>query len=111
MNIGRKRPAFTLVELMIVVVIIAILAGLTTVGTRIAIRKSKEATVTLALEQLSMAIEKYKNDIGEYPPDFTDLNAVTRHVRKRWPRCDYADNFVNEANNLLGYFELHIKKN
>ena len=105
MNTGKKRPAFTLVELMIVIVIIAILAGLTTVGTRIAIRRSKEATVTLALEQLSMAIEKYKNDIGEYPPDFTDLNAVTRHVRKRWPRCDYADNFVSLAveNDVFGW--------
>ena len=105
MNTAKNRPAFTLVELMIVIVIIAILAGLTTVGTRIAIRKSKEATVTLALEQLSMAIEKYKNDVGEYPPDFTDLNAVTRHVRKRWPRCDYAENFVSLAveNNVFGW--------
>ena len=105
MNTAKNRPAFTLVELMIVIVIIAILAGLTTVGTRIAIRKSKEATVTLALEQLSMAIEKYKNDVGEYPPDFTDLNAVTRHVRKRWPRCDYAENFVPLAveNNVFGW--------
>ena len=105
MNIGRRRPAFTLIELMIVIVIIAILAGLTTVGTRIAIRKSKEATVTLALEQLSMAIEKYKNDIGEYPPDFTDLNAVTRHVRRRWPRCDYADSFIALAveNDVFGW--------
>lgn len=105
MNIGRRRPAFTLIELMIVIVIIAILAGLTTVGTRIAIRRSKEATVTLALEQLSMAIEKYKSDVGEYPPDFTDLNAVTRHVRKRWPRCDYADNFISLAieNNVFSW--------
>ena len=97
MKIGKTRNAFTLIELMIVVVIIAILAGLTTVGTRIAIRKAKEATVTLALEQLSMAIERYKNEIGEYPPDFTDLEAVTRHVRRRWPRCDYADIFMEKA--------------
>ncbi|MGI5831686.1 MAG: type II secretion system protein [Thermoguttaceae bacterium] len=105
MNIGRKRNAFTLIELMIAVVIIAILAGLTTVGTRIAIRRAKEATVTLALEQLSMALERYKNDVGEYPPDFTDLDAVTRHVRKRWPRCDYADTFFSLAveHNVLGW--------
>ncbi|MBR5414562.1 MAG: prepilin-type N-terminal cleavage/methylation domain-containing protein [Thermoguttaceae bacterium] len=107
MNIGRKRPAFTLIELMIVIVIIAILAGLTTVGTRIAIRKSKEATVTLALEQLSMAIEKYKSDIGEYPPDFTDEAAVTRHVRKRWPRCEYADTFMEKADST-GKFDWHV---
>ena len=100
MKIGKTRNAFTLVELMIVIVIIAILAGLITVGTRIAIRKAKDATVTLALEQLSMALDRYKNEIGEYPPDFTDLEAVTRHVRKRWPRCDYADTFISEANNL-----------
>ena len=40
MKIGKTRNAFTLIELMIVVVIIAILAGLTTIGTRIAIRKA-----------------------------------------------------------------------
>ena len=101
MNTGKNRPAFTLVELMIVIVIISILAGLTTIGTRIAIHKSKDATVSLTLEQLAMAVEKYKNDIGEYPPDFTDLNAVTRHVRKRWPRCDYADEFVSLANQQI----------
>ena len=99
MNIGRKRPAFTLIELMIVIVIIAILAGLTTIGTRIAIQKTKVATVSLTMEQLSMAIEKYKTDIGEYPPDFTDLDAVARHIRKRWPRCEFPDvqTFLSEA--------------
>ena len=91
MNIGNTRNAFTLVELMIVIVIIAILAGLTTIGTRVAIQKTKAATVSLTMEQLSMAIEKYKSDIGEYPPDFTDLDAVARHIRKRWPRCEYPD--------------------
>lgn len=96
MNIRvQNRKAFTLVELMIVVVIIAILAGLTTLGTRVAIRKSKEAVTRLSLEQLSMALEKYKNDVGEYPPDFTDIDAVTRHMRLRWPRCEYA-NFFEE---------------
>ena len=103
MNTGRNRPAFTLVELMIVIVIISILAGLTTIGTRIAIHNSKDATVSLTLEQLAMAIEKYKNDIGEYPPDFTDQDAVVRHVRKRWPRCNYADTFFQTAENKLGW--------
>ena len=94
-DINRKNGGFTLVELMIVIVILALLAGMTTLGTRVAIKASKESAVRLQIEQLSMALDKYKNEIGEYPPDFTDPFAVMRHVKKRWPRSPYGTGYAD----------------
>ena len=52
----------------------------------------------MEIEQLAMALEHYKTEVGEYPPDFTLLHAsdsdvqkaaqndILRHVCKRFPR-------------------------
>lgn len=81
-----KTHAFTLVELLVVISIIAILAGLITVAAGMAIRSARDAAVRWNMEQIAQALEQYKNEYGEYPPDFTDPDAVIRHVKKRWPR-------------------------
>ena len=94
-DINRKNGGFTLVELMIVIVILALLAGMIILGTRVAIKASKESAIRLQIEQLSMALDKYKNEIGEYPPDFTDPIAVMRHVKKRWPRSPYGTSYAD----------------
>lgn len=62
------RSAFTLIELMAVITIIVILAGLVVGGMGfVADRQNKEkARVQLAL--ISKAFEEYKLDIGIYPP-------------------------------------------
>lgn len=90
MTTNRKRAnrgaGFTLVEILVVIVIIGLLAGISStvlIGARNAARSSVVAT---QMSQLSMALDEYKNQFGEYPPDFTDPDAVMRHVKKRWPR-------------------------
>jgi type II secretory pathway pseudopilin PulG len=80
-----------------VIVIIGILAGLivgATIAARIAV---KRAIIVSDIKQLEMAIERYKSEVGEYPPDFSfcydpvvgaQAQAdVLRHCRKRWPRA------------------------
>jgi hypothetical protein len=40
----------------------------------------------MEMHQITLALETYRNEFGEYPPDLSDANAVVRHVKKRWPR-------------------------
>ncbi|MDR1957571.1 MAG: prepilin-type N-terminal cleavage/methylation domain-containing protein [Planctomycetaceae bacterium] len=82
---GQKQ-GFTLIELLVVIVIIGILASLALVGGNAAMQAARRTVIKTDLSQLEMALEQYKNKYGEYPPDFSDVNAVMRHVRKRWPR-------------------------
>jgi general secretion pathway protein G len=64
----RDHAAFTLIELMAVITIIVILAGLVIGGMGfVSERQAKEkAKVQMAL--LSKALEEYKLDFGTYPP-------------------------------------------
>ncbi len=66
---GRPAHAFTLVELLVVISIIATLAGLVvglapTVGERM-----RESRIRAELAELQFAIESYKAKFGIYPPD------------------------------------------
>ena len=64
----RRAGAFTLIELLIVVSIIAILAGLTLSTLGYVNRKSAESRARTEVVALSSAIENYKLDVGSYPP-------------------------------------------
>jgi type II secretion system protein G len=95
----RARQGFTLVEMLVVIVIIGILAGLITAAAFRAQIAAKRAVIKMEIAQLAMALESYKNEYGAYPPDFfglqhndTDVQdaaktAVIAHLRKRFPRC------------------------
>lgn len=99
---GRPRPGFTLVEVLTVIVILSILASLL-VGAVIMVRlRARETVLRMEISQLQMALEKYKSEFGEYPPDFWGLtssngdiqtaarNEVSRHILKRFPQYDYS---------------------
>ncbi|MBQ7109768.1 MAG: prepilin-type N-terminal cleavage/methylation domain-containing protein [Thermoguttaceae bacterium] len=90
MTTNRKRAnrgaGFTLVEILVVIVIIGLLAGITSTVLVSARKSARGAVVATQMAQLSMALDEYKNQFGEYPPDFSDPEAVVRHVKKRWPR-------------------------
>jgi len=65
----RIRPAFTLTELLIVIAIIAMLAGLIAAAAVNALRASKRGQISLEIKQISASIEEFKNDYGAYPPN------------------------------------------
>jgi prepilin-type N-terminal cleavage/methylation domain-containing protein len=63
------RRAFTLIELLMVIGIIGILAGMILVGGNAFIKKGRLGRVKAELSQLEAAIENYKTFKGVYPPD------------------------------------------
>ncbi len=85
----RRQPSgFTLVEILTVIVIIGILAGLAIPAITRALGTAKEAAIRTEIDVMSQAMEAYKLEHGDYPPDFSDWEAVERHFRSAFPGID-----------------------
>ena len=67
-NPRRFRAAFTLIELMAVITIIVILAGLVVGGMGFVNERQAKEKAKVQMALLSKALEEYKLDMGEYPP-------------------------------------------
>lgn len=106
----RRRSAFTLVEMMMVVVIIGILAGLVTFAASAAIKRVKEGRALLEISQVDMALKQYKTDRGGYPPCMADYTQADRpkrfiaHVRRAFPRATVTD-YVKLRNDLASDYD------
>lgn len=72
----RRRSGFTLIELMAVITIIVILAGLVVGGMGFVSERQAKEKAKVQIAQLSNALEAYKLDFGIYPPT-TDRGAAT----------------------------------
>ncbi len=66
MNINT-RNSFSLIELLVVVVIIGVLAGLGFLSYSNALKSSRDGRRKADLEQIHAALEMYKSDNGVYP--------------------------------------------
>jgi prepilin-type N-terminal cleavage/methylation domain-containing protein len=90
---NRPRSAFTLVELLVVIVILAMLASLVTVAASRAMTAARNAAIKAEIDMLHMAIMNYKNEYGSFPPcaDTTTSYAAngpaSRHLSRLFPRC------------------------
>lgn len=82
----RRRSGFTLIELLVVIGIVSVLAALGAWGAYAAIVAGRKAAISYELNQLQQSLEKYKQDIGDYPPDCTNTNLVKRHIRTYYRR-------------------------
>ena len=69
------RPGFTLVELLIVIAIIAILAGLSIPVTTAVMEKARRAEAKQACTEIVKAIGAFEHDYGHLP-DFTDADTT-----------------------------------
>jgi hypothetical protein len=56
----------------------------------IAIRTARNAAIGLEIRQLETAIEAYRLEKGDYPPNFRHPEVVRRHITKCYPRINQA---------------------
>jgi prepilin-type N-terminal cleavage/methylation domain-containing protein len=90
---AAARAGFTLIEMLTVIVIISILAGMLVVTVNVARKRVRIAMIHAEVMQLDMAARALQTDYGDYPPDFSDFNtktndspAVDRWLQKAFPR-------------------------
>ena len=69
----RRQHGFTLIELMIVMVIITILAGIGLAVYGNSVQRAKEAVLLEDLHQMREAIDKFYADKNRYPPTLDSL--------------------------------------
>src|SRR5258706_10423430 len=76
---SRRASGFTLIEIMIVIVIIAMLAAL--VGPRLigALSSSKVKTTKIQIETLANALDTFHLDVGRYPTGPEGLQALVEN--------------------------------
>ena len=75
-----KRRGFTLIELMVVLVIVALLISIAAPRYFAHIDRSKEAVLKQDLQVMREAIDKYHGDKGQYPASLEDLVSA-RYMR------------------------------
>jgi general secretion pathway protein G len=68
-----QQAAFTLVELMVVIVIIAILAGVVVPNYIGRVEKAQEVAIKYDMRQISNAIDFFYGDVRRYPESLEEL--------------------------------------
>lgn len=110
--INKKRPAFTLIEVLVATTIIAVLTAIGVVSYASANRNSRDAKRLADVEQIRSALEMYRADCGSYPEAITFGSPLTSSClgstvtyMQQVPQdpkpssgCDYSYNQVGENN-------------
>jgi general secretion pathway protein G len=79
-----RQAGFTMIELLVVLVILGLLAGL--VGPQFfgKVDASKVRTAETQVKMLKMALQTYRLDVGSYPNALADLNAAPAEAKTYW---------------------------
>ena len=82
MDKRRISPAFSLVEIMVVLVIIGLLAGAITIGTRNYMVKAKENTARMEIATICNALETFYTVYDRYPTNEEGLTILTEETER-----------------------------
>jgi prepilin-type N-terminal cleavage/methylation domain-containing protein len=83
---NASRRAFTLVEMLVVLGIIAVLVALLAPAVMAAINNARRAAIAAEISSLDDAVTAYQQKRSDFPPNFRDYDAFIRHVRKCYPK-------------------------
>ena len=83
-----QQSGFTLIELIVVVTIIGLLAGIAVVQVRYAKRKAQEAALMGDLHEMRKAIDDFYADKQRFP---SDLNELVPNYLRRIPKNPMTD--------------------
>jgi len=78
----RSRRGFSLVEIMIVIVIIGLLAGVVTINVRSYLTKAKQNVARQDISVISQALDTYWGEYGRYPTNDEGLAILTQASEK-----------------------------
>ncbi len=83
---GRGIAVAGLLLGVVAIVLLGAISALTAVAVRSAFANARAVAVRTEVMQLERAIEYYRAEYGEFPPNLGDAVAVERHLRKAFPR-------------------------
>src|SRR5579884_3194371 len=98
------RPAFTLMELLVVVAIIVMLAGVSAWGYMRYLESSRESIAKIKISTIEKALDGYKIENGEYPESLQvltqPLNGKAAPLEAKDIVDPWGQPYVYEAQNL-----------
>ena len=76
-----KKSGFTLIEMMVVLIIMGILAGLVTATAIKTLQDAKKSEAEAVISAVASALSRYESDIGDYPPGNGSGNAFWYYLQ------------------------------
>ncbi|HSB73895.1 MAG TPA: type II secretion system major pseudopilin GspG [Candidatus Methylomirabilis sp.] len=113
---ANRERGFTLIEILVVVIIIGLLAGL--VGPRLFTRvgKSKQAVAQAQIELFGVALDNFRLDVGRYPTTQEGLQVLQTnpgiegwdgpYLKKEMPQDPWGHPYVYKAPGEQGEYDL-----
>ena len=93
---GAARRAFTLIEMLVVIAIIGLIAGLAVPQIMHRMDEARVKTTRMQIREIENAVDMFKMDNGTYPARLGDL--VQRPATaKKWPRDGYLKEVPKDA--------------
>lgn len=117
----KNNQGFTLIEIMVVVVILGLLAGLVIPNIINRTDDARKTTAATQIQSIEMALKLYKLDNGQYPTSEQGLQALVEppsvgRLAKKWreegymekgiPKDPWGNDYVYVSPGLHGKFDL-----